>query len=512
MTFKSTTETTTTATPLHNKLEGLDNFVTKQLEQWKGVGTAVAVIHKDQVIWSKGYGYRDLEKKLKVTSDTLFAIGSSTKAFTATAAAQLVDEGLLDWDQPVKSYLQDFQMFDPVATDRLTMRDMLCHRSGLPRHEMVWYNSPRSREELVHSLRYLEPNQNFRSKWQYQNLMYMTAGYLIGHLKGTSWEQVVQDQLLTPLGMNSSLFTVQEMQEQADYALPYMEQEGQNVSIPFRVIDTIGPAGSINSNLKDMTAWLQLQIQHGKWQDKALVSTEQIAEIHRPQMVSDSPFHSKELPVSTYGLGWMIEPYRGHAMIHHGGAIDGFASQVAFLPDEQIGIVVLSNTNGSVIPYTVAFYIMDCVLGLEPKDWTSTLLKLMGQGEQEAEQPEQKQLEETLANGEAQAEEETKPEKTSAPLPLDAPASTYTGIYQHPGYGELLVHETDQGLQTRFNNIDMPMQYVGKHTFSVSLVLFGLDMDFTFEVSEDQPLPAASVSAPLVPEANANPIVFTRIS
>lgn len=136
----------------------------------------------------------------------------------------------------------------------------------------------------------------------------------------------------------------------------------------------------------------------------------------------------------------------------------------------------------------------------------------MGQGEQEAEQPEQKQLEETLANGEAQAEEETKPEKTSAPLPLDAPASTYTGIYQHPGYGELLVHETDQGLQTRFNNIDMPMQYVGKHTFSVSLVLFGLDMDFTFEVSEDQPVPVASVSAPLVPEANANPIVFTRIS
>lgn len=164
-----------------------------------------------------------------------------------------------------------------------------------------------------------------------------------------------------------------------------------------------------------MAAWLQLQVQRGKWQDKALVSTEQMAEIHRPQMVSDSPFHSKELPVSTYGLGWMIEPYRGHAMIHHGGAIDGFASQVAFLPDEQIGIVVLSNTNGSVIPYTVAFYIMDCVLGLEPKDWTSTLLKLMGQGEQEAEQPAQKQLEETLAKEEAQAKANS--EKTSAPLP-----------------------------------------------------------------------------------------------
>jgi CubicO group peptidase (beta-lactamase class C family) len=497
MTTKTTTESAPTVTSLQTKLEGLEDFVTKQLEQWKGVGAAVAVVHKDQVIWSKGYGYRDLEAGIAVTPDTLFAIGSSTKAFTATAAAQLVDEGLLDWDQPVKTYLQDFQMFDPVATERLTMRDMLCHRSGLPRHELVWYNSTRSREELVHSLRYLEPNQNFRSKWQYQNLMYMTAGYLIGHLKGASWEQVLYDKLLSPLGMNSSLFTVEEMQQQTDFAMPYMERDGHNVKIPFRIIDVIGPAGSINSNLTDMTAWLQFQIQQGKWQDKALVSTEQMAETHRPQMVSDSLFHSKELPISTYGLGWMIEPYRGHAMIHHGGGIDGFASQVAFLPDEEIGIVVLSNTNGSVIPYTVAFYIMDCLLGLEPTDWTSTILRLMGQGEQDGQQ-------------EAQVEEETKPEETATALPMDIRVSTYTGIYQHPGYGELLVHETDQGLQTRLNNIDMPMQYVGKHTFSVSLLLFGLHMDFTFEVSEDQL--AASVSAPLVPDANANAIVFTRIS
>jgi CubicO group peptidase (beta-lactamase class C family) len=186
MDMTTTNTTAAAAASLQTKLLGLDQFMTGQLEQWKGVGAAVAVVHKDQVIWSKGYGYRDLEAGLEVTPDTLFAIGSSTKSFTAAAAAQLVDEGLLDWDTPVKTYLPDFQMYDPVATERLTIRDMLCHRSGLPRHEMVWYNSPRSREELLLSLRHLEPSRDFRSKWQYQNLMYMAAGYLIGHLKGTS--------------------------------------------------------------------------------------------------------------------------------------------------------------------------------------------------------------------------------------------------------------------------------------------------------------------------------------
>lgn len=196
-------------TKLRTSLEGLDEFIDEQLQLWNGVGTAVAVIHKDEVVWQKGYGYRDLESKLEVTSNTLFAIGSSTKAFTAATAALLVDQGILDWDTPVKSYMKDFRMFDPVATEHITIRDMLCHRSGLPRHELVWYNSPRTREELVRTLQYLEPNQDFRNKWQYQNLMYMTAGYLVGQLNETSWEQMVQKSLFNPLGMNSSLFSVE---------------------------------------------------------------------------------------------------------------------------------------------------------------------------------------------------------------------------------------------------------------------------------------------------------------
>ncbi|PQP82858.1 penicillin-binding protein [Paenibacillus sp. PCH8] len=495
-----------TTTTFGTSLDGLDEFITEQLHLWEGVGTAVAVIHKDEVIWQKGYGYRNLESKLEVTPNTLFAIGSSTKAFTAATAALLVDEGMLDWDTPVKTYMENFRMFDPVATERLTIRDMLCHRSGLPRHELVWYNSPRTREELVRTLQYLEPNQDFRNKWQYQNLMYMTAGYLIGQLKESSWEEVVQKSLLDPLGMDSSLFSVDEMQLQSDYAYPYMEQDGQRTRIPFRAINAVGPAGSINSNLVDMIAWLKFQLHSGQWKEKSLISKEQMKVMHSPQMPSDSPFTSQELPVSTYGLGWMIEPYRGHVMIHHGGAIDGFASQVAFLPEEQIGIVVLSNTNGSVIPYTVAFHIMDRLLGLEPINWISRFKKLMGKESAETEDNPENSLEVPIQPDTTTEEAIKEPHI----IPCDRPYTAYAGIYTHPGYGEMSIQETTDGLRATFNAIEMPMAYTGNDTFSVELIAFGLQITFTFTM--DQEHNSQSISIPLLLEPGTKPIEFTRVS
>lgn len=490
-------------TYLHSLLNGLDDFVEEQLQRLKGVGVAVAVIHKDEVILQKGYGYRDLESKLEVTPRTLFAIGSSTKAFTASTAALLVDQDILKWDTPVRTYLKDFKMFDPVATERLTIRDMLCHRSGLPRHEMVWYNSSRSREELVNALQYLEPNEDFRNKWQYQNLMYMTAGYLIGQLKGTSWENVVQESLFNPLGMNSSVFSVDEMQNQSDFAFPYMDQNGENTRIPFRKIDAVGPAGSINSNLVDMIAWVQFQLNQGQQGGKQLISKEQLAITHSPQMASDSPFHCKELPVSTYGLGWMIDSYRGHAMIHHGGAIDGFASQVAFLPEEQIGVVVLCNTHGSILPYTISFNVIDRLLELEPVDWSERLAKLMT-GESTDSEAATNTIE-TPTTPETSVEE--KPVDTQV-HPHDRPIHAYAGSYTHPGYGEIVIQQSNDGLQATLNAIEMPMEYTGNDTFSVEFILFGLKITFTFKTDEQDTI--SSLSIPLLLEPGTNPIEFIK--
>ncbi|MEK4053228.1 serine hydrolase [Paenibacillus sp. FSL F4-0087] len=490
-------------TYLHSLLNGLDDFVEEQLQRWKGVGVAVAVIHKDEVILQKGYGYRDLESKLEVTPRTLFAIGSSTKAFTASTAALLVDQDILKWDTPVRTYLKDFKMFDPVATERLTIRDMLCHRSGLPRHEMVWYNSSRSREELVNALQYLEPNEDFRNKWQYQNLMYMAAGYLVGQLKGTSWENVVQESLFNPLGMNSSVFSVDEMQNQSDFAFPYMDQNGENTRIPFRKIDAVGPAGSINSNLVDMIAWVQFQLNQGQQGGKQLISKEQLAITHSPQMASDSPFYCKELPVSTYGVGWMIDSYRGHAMIHHGGAIDGFASQVAFLPEEQIGVVVLCNTHGSILPYTISFNVIDRLLELEPVDWSERLAKLMT-GESTDSEAATNTIE-TPTTPETSVEE--KPVDTQV-HPHDRPIHAYAGSYTHPGYGEIVIQQSNDGLQATLNAIEMPMEYTGKDTFSVELVLFGLKITFTFKTDEEDTI--SSLSIPLLLEPGTSPIEFIK--
>lgn len=499
-----------TTTKHRSLLDGLDEFVAEQLQSWKSVGAAVAVIHKNEVIWKKGYGYRDLESKLEVTPSTLFAIGSSTKAFTATTAALLVDQELLNWDTPVKTYMDDFKMFDPVATERLTIRDMLCHRSGLPRHEMVWYNSSRTREELVNVLQYLEPNEDFRNKWQYQNLMYMTAGFLVGKLKETTWESFVQDHLLEPLGMTSSLFSVEEMQLQPDFAVPYMEKDGENVRIPYRNINAIGPAGSMNSNLEDMIAWLRLQLNQGQHDGQQLVSKEQMEALHSPQMPCDSPFHGPEMPVSTYGLGWFIEPYRGHSLIHHGGAIDGFSSQVAFLPEEEIGIVVLCNTHGSIIPYTVTFNIIDRLLGMEPVDWSGKMAKLMSGGE-----PADSAVKDTpetldpaaapMNDGEKKTDDTQDDTKI---VPLDRSLITYAGIYVHAGYGELSIQLKDDGLQAIFNEIEMPMEYTGNDTFSVLLVLFGLKITFTFQV--DQENNTHSISIPFLMEPGAKPIEFMK--
>lgn len=497
-----------TTTNLHSLLDGLDEFVEEQMKYWKGVGTAVAVVHKNEVIWQKGYGYRDLEAKLDVTPSTLFAIGSSTKAFTAATAAILVDQKLLNWDTPIVQYMPDFKMFDPVATERLTIRDILCHRSGLPRHELAWYNSPHSREELVHRLRYLEPNEDFRNKWQYQNMMYMTAGYLIGLLKETSWESVLKDSLLRPLGMDSSVLSVDLMQLQSEYALPYTEKDEQHIRIPYRNIDTIGPAGSINSNLIDMVTWLKFQLNQGQHDGKALISMEEMETMHDPHMPCDSSFRSQEVPISTYGLGWTIESYRGHRMIHHGGGIDGFTSQVAFLPEEQIGVVVLCNSNGSVVPYTVSYNIIDRLLELEPTDWSDRLTKLInGEGSQPTDES---QTTEAPARVGSEHQETTDFEKTEV-HPLDRPISDYTGVYTHLGYGDILIEPTAEGgLRATFNDLDMSMQYIGNETFDVELVQQGQGQKLPFTFTLDDQNDIHSLQIPLLTEPNANEVTFTK--
>ncbi|MBM3285296.1 MAG: beta-lactamase family protein, partial [Candidatus Aminicenantes bacterium] len=345
-------------------LKGFNEFVTKGMADWKVPGMAISIVKDGKVIFAEGFGFRDVKQGLKVTPQTLFAIGSCSKAFTATAVGILADEGKVDWDKPVRTYLPSFKLQDVVASERMTPRDLLSHRSGLPRHDLMWYGSSYTRKELFDRLQYLKPNKDFRAVWQYQNLMFMTAGYLVGEMAGTTWEDFVRNRILEPLDMKETNFSVNDSQKAADFALPYREKKEQVEQIPFRNIDAIGPAGSINSSVVEMANWVMLNLNKGKFKDKQVISEGALAQIQSPQMLMPTPIQYDELLYASYGMGWMVVPYRGHLLLQHGGGIDGFTALVAFLPRDNIGAVILTNMNGTALPSIILYNILDRLLGL----------------------------------------------------------------------------------------------------------------------------------------------------
>lgn len=416
------------------------------LAAWHTPGVAVAVIRDDRVLLSEGFGERDLDRHLPVTAETLFAIGSSTKAFTATALGLLVDQGKLDWDAPIRTALPDFELQDPVATQGISARDLLTHRSGLPRHDLVWYASGQSRQELYHSLRYLEPSAPFRSRFQYNNLMYTTAGLLLEKLSGSSWEDFVRQHLFQPLGMSRSTTSSAEMQADSDHALPYRLSEDKPVEMPFRPIDAIAPAGGIHASIRDMTRWLRFNLNQGRLADgQQLLAASTLAEIQSPQQVVAST-GSPESPYILYGLGWFIQPYRGHTLLQHGGNIDGFTAMVSLMPQDHLGVVVLSNKNGDLLPTALMYAIDDLLLGLEPIDWNS---RLKG-----------------APAGEVVQAATTAYPRTSGTRPGHA-LDDYTGVYSHPAYGEVQIERRGDALAMRYRHLGGPLQHWHYDSFRV---------------------------------------------
>jgi CubicO group peptidase (beta-lactamase class C family) len=437
-------------------------YITQEMSNWKVPGMAVGVIHDGKVILKEGYGLRHVKKNLPVTPKTIFAIGSATKSFTCCTLGLLVDEGKLMWDTPVKDYLPDFKLNDPYITNHITPRDLVNHNSGLPRHDLAWYGSKRTRKELYDSLRYLKFTAGFRSKFQYQNLMYMTAGYLAGQLSGGAWEEVVKKRIFEPLEMKDSNFSVLESQQSDDYALPYGGGFDQVERTHFYEGSTaIGPAGSINSNLEDMLKWVNLHLQEGKWRGKALVKKLTLEELHSPQVIGGGVIgyflnEFKELSRLTYGMGWFIQHYRGRKILHHGGNIDGFSAQVLLMPDSKTGIVILSNKNGSFLPPAAAFHILDRLLGVQPPPWSARFKKTLNE-----------------LRGEREGQADKKWDKpTAAPCPEPPPPShalkAYTGKFQHPGYGAILISLEAAALQFKFNSFNSPLKHKQYNLFELT--------------------------------------------
>ena len=291
-------------------LAGFDELVQSAVAAWNVPGAGIAIVSGGDVVYAKGFGFRDLEARQPMTADTLFAIGSTTKAMTATTLGMLVDEGKVEWDQPLRRYLPSFALSDASISERITPRDIVTHRSGLPRHDLLWYNyNTGTRGDMVKRLEHLELTADLREKFQYNNLMFMTAGHLIETLTGKSWEQNVRERLFEPLGMKRSNFSVLDSQKDADFAQPYREREEDRKleRIPFRRIDLVGPAGSVNSSVNEMAKWLQFNLRHGKVGDRQLIQPATLADIHSPQMTIPATPERADMTPSSYGKGWVID-------------------------------------------------------------------------------------------------------------------------------------------------------------------------------------------------------------
>lgn len=460
-------------------LEGMNTYIEEQMKAWKVPGLSVAVVKDQEIVMMEGYGYRNVDQNLPVTSDTIFAIGSSTKAFTALSAGIMADEGVLDLDAPVKKYLPGFKMFDQYATERITVRDMLCHRTGLPRHELMWYNTSMTREDIIERLRFLEPNTDFRTKWQYQNIMYMVAGYIVGHVNHSSWEEVVQKRILNPLNMSSSQFTVALTPSQQDYALPYKLIEDKADVIGFRNIDTMGPAGSINSNIKDMANWVRFQMNKGMYNGQRIVSNEMLDTMHEPHMICGmSGINENNTNMGSSGLGWSIEPYRGLRMVYHGGNIDGFTAHVAFVPAEKIGVVVLSNLNATPLPVFIANYIFDHLLRGEVRDWSGHALA--------------HSKEVTAATESATINKESSEVKDRNISSLSS-FQDLLGTYVHPGYGKMTVKLLEGELWAELNSLLFPLTYHSENQFELHVIEFDIKTKATFHLDSNGKVDRLSV-------------------
>lgn len=361
-------------------LRGLDGYIRTAMRNWRVPGLAIAIVHGDSVVYERGFGVRRLGRPGAVDPHTLFAIGSDTKAFTAALMAMLVDSGRVRWDSPVTVYLPRFALRDPYASREMTVRDLLTHRSGLPRGDRVWYATTLSRRQIVARLRWLRPAWSFRSHFGYQNIMYLAAGELEARVAGERWDDLVEQRILGPLGMTETLTTVRGIRGAGDVAAPHVIIDDTVRPVHWRNIDDIGPAGSLNSNVVDMAKWLRFQLDDGQLGGERLISARSMAEMRAPQMIVPVSARMRKLNphthFSAYGFGWFLNDYRGVKVIHHGGNIDGFSASVNLVPELRLGIVILTNLGSTALTEALPLHIYDLYLGGSAPDWSAAYLKL----------------------------------------------------------------------------------------------------------------------------------------
>ncbi|MDZ7741156.1 MAG: serine hydrolase [Bacteroidota bacterium] len=415
---------------LNKKLKALDSYYEESLKKWEVPGMAIALVKDDSIIFEKGYGVLDIKSGEPVNETSMFPIASNTKSFTSAAIALLVEEGKLDWDDKVREHLPWFEMYDPWVSSNMTVRDLLCHRSGLKTFsgDLIWYGTTYKRREIVERARYLEPAFGFREHYGYSNIMFIAAGLIVEEVSGMSWDEFLEENFFIPLQMHRTTTTTRDLPSFENVATPHTDYQAEVIPIPYLNWDNMAPAGAIISSVHDVSQWLRLQLGRGIYQDDTLFSIRSSHEMWSPQTIQGVSLWSLEnMPTNfkSYGLGWALMDYRGKKMVSHGGGYDGMISQMAMIPEEDLGIVILTNKNSWLI-LPVLYETLDVFLGGHEKDWNEFYLDFWNKRKEAENKREKKIAEERIP---------------------DAPASlepkNYTGIYRDEMYGDAEVTQED---------------------------------------------------------------------
>lgn len=458
-------------------------------------GLALAVARRGRPDLIRVFGLRDVARGLPVTPRTLFAVGSIAKSFTVLGLAMLADEGRLDWDAPVRRYAPGLVLGDGALADTASLRDLVTHRTGMPRHDALWYLNAYDRAGLLARLRFLKPAAPLGAVFAYNNLMFAAAGHVLARLDGASWEEVMQRRILGPLGMTHARLTLDGFRAAPDRASPYFPGEKGRISIPLRDTGPVAPAAAVYADAVEMGRYLRLLMNDGRIGGKRLLSVRAARDMRRVRIAVRRTGPWPERGPTGYAMGLNVSSYRGHALVYHPGAIDGYAAMLSFLPDDGIGIVALSNlSGGNPVPSVVSYAVYDGLLGLAPLPW-------------------RKRLRARFAARDARRARPAPPPApvTPPPRPLDA----YTGDYRHPAYGLISLRAGPDGtLAGALHAIRFTLVHRLGEGWQVEATAWPLRAGLRFRFRFDGHGRAAALATPLADGPTyrlpAGDLVFTR--
>ncbi|TXF91765.1 serine hydrolase [Neolewinella aurantiaca] len=483
------------------KAELLDEKLEAIREATKTVGYSVAVVRGDKVIYAKGFGYRDLAQQLKADVNTVYPIGSTSKAFTVALLGLMVEEKGLKFSDSPRKYLPELEFYNDDLNANVTILDMVSHRTGLPRHDYSWYLFPtENRDSLLARVKYQEPFTGLREQWHYNNFMYLAQGMITEKLTGKSWEENIEERFFAPLKMVTSSLNIEGLKQQKNAAKGYsLKDFTTNELMPYYNIAAISPAGSINSSVGEMANWLRIWLNEGKLDDTQVLPKSYLLRAVNPLMLVGTGMPDANFPdqhLNSYGYAWFVSSYKGQYRMEHGGNIDGFSANVSIFPANDLGIVVLANQNGSALPALARDIIADEFLGLKATDrvayYNEMLDKLMEQ------------------------QKTAKANKLSSRVANTSPSHTlneYTGVYHHPGYGAFSITLKNDSLWGQLPREKIYLKHLHYDVFETVPVTNGIVADeedgglnLNFQANDQGDITGAKIKL----EPTLDPISFTR--